>query len=203
MLEQTKEIVRSFNNIYGKTLVEPEILLPDNKLCSRLPGLDGNAKMSKSLGNCIYLADSEEEIEKKIMSMYTDPTHIKVEDPGHTENNPVFIYLEAFSKDSDFAKYWPEFKNLDELKKAYEKGGIGDMKVKRFLNNIMQDLLSPIRERRIYWTHHIPEVYQILKNGTEKARQKAIETTKEVKAAMGINYFEDDSWIKEQEDKFN
>ena len=203
MLEQTKEIVRSFNNIYGKTLVEPEILLPDNKLCSRLPGLDGNAKMSKSLGNCIYLADSEEEIEKKIMSMYTDPTHIKVEDPGHTENNPVFIYLEAFSKDSDFAKYWPEFKNLAELKKAYEKGGIGDMKVKRFLNNIMQDLLRPIRERRIYWTHHISEVYQILKNGTEKARQKAIETTKEVKAAMGINYFEDDSWIKEQEDKFN
>ena len=203
MLEQTKEIVRSFNNIYGKTLVEPEILLPKNKLCSRLPGLDGNAKMSKSLGNCIYLSDSEEEVKKKIMSMYTDPTHLKIEDPGHTENNPVFIYLEAFSNASHFAKYWPEFQNLDELKKAYEKGGIGDMKVKKFLNNVMEETLKPIRERRKYWENHIMEVYQILKDGTEKARQKAIETTKEVKAAMGINYFENNSWIKEQENKFN
>lgn len=203
MLEQTKEIVRSFNNIYGKTLVEPEILLPKNKLCSRLPGLDGNAKMSKSLGNCIYLSDSEEEVKKKIMSMYTDPTHLKVDDPGHTENNPVFIYLEAFSNASHFAKYWPEFQNLDELKKAYEKGGIGDMKVKKFLNNVMEETLKPIRERRKYWENHIMEVYQILKDGTEKARQKAIETTKEVKAAMGINYFENNSWIKEQENKFN
>lgn len=203
MLEQTKEIVRSFNNIYGKTLVEPEILLPKNKLCSRLPGLDGNAKMSKSLGNCIYLSDSEEEVKKKIMSMYTDPTHLKIEDPGHTENNPVFVYLEAFSNASHFAKYWPEFQNLDELKKAYEKGGIGDMKVKKFLNNVMEETLKPIRERRKYWENHIMEVYQILKDGTEKARQKAIETTKEVKAAMGINYFENNSWIKEQENKFN
>ena len=161
MLEQTKEIVRSFNNIYGKTLVEPEILLPKNKLCSRLPGLDGNAKMSKSLGNCIYLSDSEEEVKKKIMSMYTDPTHLKIEDPGHTENNPVFIYLEAFSNASHFAKYWPEFQNLDELKKAYEKGGIGDMKVKKFLNNVMEETLKPIRERRKYWENHIMEVYQI------------------------------------------
>ena len=203
MLEQTKEIVRSFNNIYGKTLVEPEILLPKNKLCSRLPGLDGNAKMSKSLGNCIYLSDSEEEVKKKIMSMYTDPTHLKVDDPGHTENNPVFIYLEAFANDSHFAKYWPEFQNLEELKKAYEKGGIGDMKVKKFLNDVMEETLKPIRERRKYWENHIMEVYQILKDGTEKARQKAIETTKEVKAAMGINYFENDSWIKEQKNKFN
>ncbi len=203
MIEQTKEIVKSFNNTYGNTLVKPEALLPENETCSRLPGLDGNAKMSKSLGNCIYLSDSKEVIEKKIMSMFTDPTHLKISDPGHTENNPVFTYLDAFCKDEHFTKYLPEYKNLDELKDHYRKGGLGDMKIKRFLNDVMQDTIGPIREKRNYWEKHIPEVYQIIKEGTNKARQKAIQTTNEVKAAMGINYFEDENWIKEQQEKFN
>ena len=176
MIEQTREIVHKFNSIYGETLVTPDILLPDNKACLRLPGIDGKAKMSKSLGNCIYLSDSEDEIKKKIMSMFTDPNHLRVEDPGNVEGNPVFIYLDAFCRDEHFEKYLPDYKNLDELKAHYTRGGLGDVKVKRFLNNVLQDELRPIRERRQEFAKDIPAVYKILEEGSRKAEAKAAQT---------------------------
>ena len=190
MLEQCREIVHRFNSIYGETLVEPNIMLPQNSACLRLPGLDGKAKMSKSLGNCIYLSDEPEEIKKKVMSMYTDPNHLRVEDPGDTENNPVFIYLDAFCKDEDFAEFLPEYKNLDELKAHYQRGGLGDVKVKKFLNNVIQKELAPIRERRKMWEQKTPEVYEILHKGSLEAKEIAAKTLENVKRAMKINYFE-------------
>ena len=190
MLEQCREIVHRFNSIYGETLVEPNIMLPQNRACLRLPGLDGKAKMSKSLGNCIYLSDEPEEIKKKVMSMYTDPNHLRVEDPGDTENNPVFIYLDAFCKDEDFAEFLPEYKNLDELKAHYQRGGLGDVKVKKFLNNVIQKELAPIRERRKMWEQKTPEVYEILHKGSLEAKEVAAKTLENVKCAMKINYFE-------------
>ena len=190
MLEQCREIVHRFNSIYGETLVEPNIMLPQNSACLRLPGLDGKAKMSKSLGNCIYLSDEPEEIKKKVMSMYTDPNHLRVEDPGDTENNPVFIYLDAFCKDEDFAEFLPEYKNLDELKVHYQRGGLGDVKVKKFLNNVIQKELAPIRERRKMWEQKKPEVYEILHKGSLEAKEVAAKTLENVKRAMKINYFE-------------
>lgn len=190
MLEQCREIVHRFNSIYGETLVEPNIMLPQNSACLRLPGLDGKAKMSKSLGNCIYLSDEPEEIKKKVMSMYTDPNHLRVEDPGDTENNPVFIYLDAFCKDEDFAEFLPEYKNLDELKAHYQRGGLGDVKVKKFLNNVIQKELAPIRERRKMWEQKTPEVYEILRKGSLEAKEVAAKTLENVKRAMKINYFE-------------
>lgn len=190
MLEQCREIVHRFNSIYGETLVEPNIMLPQNSACLRLPGLDGKAKMSKSLGNCIYLSDEPEEIKKKVMSMYTDPNHLRVEDPGDTENNPVFIYLDAFCKDEDFAEFLPEYKNLDELKAHYQRGGLGDVKVKKFLNNVIQKELAPIRERRKMWEQKKPEVYEILHKGSLEAKEVATKTLENVKRAMKINYFE-------------
>ena len=190
MLEQCREIVHSFNSIYGETLVEPQIILPDNKACLRLPGTDGKAKMSKSLGNCIYLSDDEETVRKKVMSMFTDPNHVRVEDPGKVEGNPVFVYLDAFSRPEHFEKFWPEYKNLDELKAHYQRGGLGDVKIKKFLNQVLQDELTPIRERRKQWEARLPEVYDILKKGTEKARAVAAQTMHDVRAAMKINYFE-------------
>ena len=202
MIEQTREIVHKFNSVYGETLVEPDILLPDNKACLRLPGIDGKAKMSKSLGNCIYLSDSEDEIKKKIMSMFTDPNHLKVEDPGQVEGNPVFIYLDAFCRDEHFEKYLPDYKNLDELKAHYTRGGLGDVKVKRFLNSVLQDELRPIRERRREIAKDIPAVYRILEEGSRKAEQKAAQTLAEMKRAMKINYFEDKELIAEQAERF-
>lgn len=202
MLEQAREIVNKFNTIYGETLVEPQILLPDNKACLRLPGTDGKAKMSKSLGNCIYLADTEEDVRKKVMSMYTDPNHLKVEDPGQVEGNTVFTYLDAFCKDEQFAEFLPDYANLDELKAHYRRGGLGDVKVKKFLNNVMQEELAPIRERRKYWEKNIPEVYDILKRGSEEAQKAAAETLKEVKASMRINYFEDGALINDTMKKY-
>ena len=202
MIEQTREIVHKFNSVYGDTLVEPDILLPDNKACLRLPGIDGKAKMSKSLGNCIYLSDSEDEIKKKIMSMFTDPNHLKVEDPGQVEGNPVFIYLDAFCRDEHFAAYLPDYKNLDELKAHYTRGGLGDVKVKRFLNSVLQDELRPIRERRKEIARDIPAVYRILEEGSRKAEQKAAQTLAEMKRAMKINYFEDKELIAEQAERF-
>ena len=190
MLEQCREIVHRFNSIYGETLVEPNIMLPQNSACLRLPGLDGKAKMSKSLGNCIYLSDEPEEIKKKVMSMYTDPNHLRVEDSGDTENNPVFIYLDAFCKDEDFAEFLPEYKNLDELKAHYQRGGLGDVKVKKFLNNVIQKELAPIRERRKMWEQKTPEVYEILRKGSLEAKEVAAKTLENVKRAMKINYFE-------------
>lgn len=190
MLEQCREIVHRFNSIYGETLVEPNIMLPQNSACLRLPGLDGKAKMSKSLGNCIYLSDEPEEIKKKVMSMYTDPNHLRVEDPGDTENNPVFIYLDAFCKDEDFAEFLPEYKNLNELKAHYQRGGLGDVKVKKFLNNVIQKELAPIRERRKMWEQKTPEVYEILHKGSLEAKEVAAKTLENVKRAMKINYFE-------------
>ena len=190
MLEQCREIVHRFNSIYGETLVEPNIMLPQNSACLRLPGLDGKAKMSKSLGNCIYLSDEPEEIKKKVMSMYTDPNHLRVEDPGDTENNPVFIYLDAFCKDEDFAEFLPEYKNLDELKAHYQRGGLGDVKVKKFLNNVIQKELAPIRERRKMWEQKPHEVYEILHKGSLEAKEVAAKTLENVKRAMKINYFE-------------
>lgn len=203
MLEQTKEIVRKFNSVYGDTLTEPDILLPDNKACLRLPGIDGKAKMSKSLNNCIYLSDTEEEVRKKIMSMFTDPNHLRVEDPGRVEGNPVFIYLDAFCKEEHFAEYLPEYQNLDELKAHYTRGGLGDVKVKKFLNAVMQEELSPIRERRKEFEKDIPSIYDILKDGSEKARQTAARTLADVKNAMKINYFEDKELIEEQRKRFS
>ena len=196
MLEQAREIVRRFNYIYGETLVEPEILLPDNAACLRLPGTDGKAKMSKSLGNCIYLSDTEADVKKKVMSMFTDPNHLRVEDPGNVDGNPVFIYLDAFCRPEHFAEFLPDYQNLDELKAHYQRGGLGDVKVKKFLNNVMQSELAPIRERRKYWEEHLTDVYDILKKGSEVAEAKAAETLKDVKAAMKINYFEDSSLLK-------
>ncbi len=190
MLEQAREIVRSFNGLYGETLVEPKAVLPENKSCLRLPGTDGMAKMSKSLGNCIYLSDSADEIKRKVMGMYTDPNHIKVTDAGDTKNNPTFIYLDAFSTDEHFAKYLPEYANLDELKAHYERGGLGDMKVKRLLNEVMQETLAPIRERREELAKDVPAIWDMLKAGSEKARAVASQTLAEVKRAMKINYFE-------------
>lgn len=202
MLEQTKEIVRKFNAVYGETLVEPEILLPDNQACLRLPGTDGKAKMSKSLGNCIYLSDSAEEVSKKIRGMYTDPNHLKVSDPGTIEGNTVFTYLDAFCKDEHFAKYLPEYENLDALKAHYQRGGLGDVKVKKFLNKVMEEELAPIRARRKEWEQRIPEVYEILERGSKKAQGLAAETLAEVKRAMKINYFEDKELIAEQSEKY-
>lgn len=196
MLEQTREIVRKFNEIYGETLVEPEIVLSTNKASLRLPGTDGKAKMSKSLGNCIYLSDEPEDIEKKIMSMYTDPTHLRKDDPGHVEGNPVFTYLDAFCRDEYFAEFLPEYKNLDELKAHYTRGGLGDVKVKRFLNKVMQAELAPIRERRHEWEKRLPDVADILEEGTKKAAAKADETLQKVRKAMRINYFEDGNLLK-------
>lgn len=196
MIEQCCEIVRKFNEVYGETLVEPKIVLPTNKSCLRLPGIDGKAKMSKSLGNCIYLSDTEEDTKKKVMSMFTDPTHLRREDPGHVEGNPVFTYLDAFCKDEYFAEYLPDYKNLDELKAHYQRGGLGDMVVKKFLNNVIQTELHPIRERRNDWEKRLPDVYEILKQGTAKARETAAQTLSEVKHAMRIDYFTDDNLLK-------
>ena len=202
MLEQTKEIVHKFNAVYGETLADPKIMLPDNQACMRLPGIDGKAKMSKSLGNCIYLSDTEADVKKKVMSMFTDPNHLRVEDPGKVEGNPVFIYLDAFCKDEYFAEFLPDYANLDELKAHYTRGGLGDVKVKKFLNNVMQAELSPIRERRAQWEKDIPTVFDILKEGSEKAEKVAAETLAEVRRSMKINYFEDKALIKEQVEKY-
>lgn len=190
MIEQCREIVHKFNTLYGETLVAPNIVLPKNAACLRLPGLDGKAKMSKSLGNCIYLSDEPEDVKKKIMSMFTDPNHLRVEDKGETENNPVFIYLDAFCKDEHFAEFLPEYQNLDELKAHYQRGGLGDVKVKKFLNNVIQSELEPIRTRRKEWETKVPEVYEILKTGTAKAREVASQTLTNVRKAMKINYFD-------------
>lgn len=203
MVEQTQEIVHKFNSIYGETLVMPKILLPDNENCQRLVGTDGKAKMSKSLGNTIYLSDDTETVKQKVMSMFTDPNHLRVQDPGNTKNNPVFIYLSCFAKDEHFAKYLPEYKNLDEMKAHYERGGLGDMKCKRFLFNVLEDTLTPIREKRKYYEERIDEVYNILLEGTKKANIKANKTLSRVRKAMKINYFENDSFVKEMENKFN
>lgn len=188
MIEQAREIVRSFNNLYGETLVEPKAVLPTNKTCLRLPGTDGKAKMSKSIGNCIYLSDESEDIRKKVMSMYTDPNHLRVEDPGDTENNPVFIYLEAFCNDEHFVKYLPEYKNLDELKAHYRRGGLGDVKVKKFLNNVLQEVLEPIRNRRKQLENNKEEIMQILFKGSDEARSAASKNLTALKKAMGIDY---------------
>ena len=202
MIEQAREIVRRFNGIYGDTLVEPEILLPDNAACMRLPGTDGKAKMSKSLGNCIYLSDSSEEVRKRVMSMYTDPDHIRVEDPGKVEGNTVFTYLDAFCRPEHFAQYWPDYSSLDELKTHYMRGGLGDVKVKKFLYAILEELLTPIRERRKEWEKDIPAVFEILKRGSEAARAVAANTLADVRSAMRINYFDDAELIAEQSRKF-
>ncbi|MCI6466529.1 MAG: tryptophan--tRNA ligase [Faecalicatena sp.] len=202
MLEQTKEIVRKFNSIYGDTLVEPDILLPENSACLRLPGIDGKAKMSKSLNNCIYLSEEPDEIKQKVFSMFTDPTHIKVTDPGKLEGNTVFTYLDAFCRPEYFAEFLPDYANLDELKAHYQRGGLGDMKVKRFLNNVLQAELEPIRNRRKEYQKDIPYVYEILKKGSEKAEQAAADTLRDVKEAMKINYFEDQELINTQSEKF-
>lgn len=203
MLEQTKEIVHKFNAVYGETLVDPEILLPSNKACLRLPGIDGKAKMSKSLGNCIYLSESEADVKKKVMSMFTDPDHIRIEDPGKLEGNTVFTYLDAFSNEGHFAEYLPEYANLNELKDHYKRGGLGDVKVKKFLNNVLQEELSPIRARRAEYEKNIEGVYEILKKGSEVAAETAAQTLSEVKAAMKINYFDDPAFLEEQIQKFN
>nr|WP_314460250.1 tryptophan--tRNA ligase [uncultured Clostridium sp.] len=202
MIEQTREIVRKFNSVYGEVLVEPDILLPDNQACLRLPGTDGKAKMSKSLGNCIYLSDSEDEVKKKVMSMYTDPNHLMVSDPGKVEGNTVFTYLDAFCREEDFKEYLPDYKNLDELKEHYQRGGLGDVKVKRFLNSVLQAELEPIRKRRKEYEADIPYVYQILKEGSRKAEAVAADTLKDVKEAMKINYFDDMELIGEQAKRF-
>lgn len=204
MVEQTREIVHKFNTVYNTdTLVMPDILLPTNDACRRLPGTDGKAKMSKSLGNCIYLSDTEEDVKKKVMSMYTDPNHLKVSDPGQVEGNTVFTYLDAFCKDEYFAEFWPDYKNLDEVKEHYKRGGLGDVKVKKFLNRVLEEELRPIRGRRKRWEQDIPAVYEILKSGSEKAERVAAQTLKEMRAAMKINYFDDAALIAEQSKKYN
>ena len=197
MLEQCKEIVHKFNTVYGETLTEPEIVLSSNKACLRLPGIDGKAKMSKSLGNCIYLSDEEDVVKKKIMSMFTDPNHLRVQDPGRVEGNPVFIYLDAFSRPEHFEEFLPEYQNLDELKAHYQRGGLGDVKVKKFLNNAMQAELGPIRERRKMWEQRTADVFDILKAGTEVAREKAAATLHDVRSSMRINYFEDQDFLNQ------
>ena len=196
MLEQCREIVRHFNAVYGDTLTEPEIILPKNQACLRLPGIDGKAKMSKSLGNCIYLSDEPDEIKTKIMSMFTDPTHLRREDPGHTEGNPVFIYLEAFCRPEHFAEFLPDYSELDELKAHYQRGGLGDVTVKKFLNNVLQSELAPIRERRRQWEQRLPEVCELLRLGSETAEKKAAETLRDVRRAMRIDYFENGNLMK-------
>ena len=201
MLEQCKEIVHKFNSVYGETLVDPDIMLPQNDACLRLPGTDGKAKMSKSLGNCIYLSDEPEDIKKKVMSMYTDPDHVRVEDPGKIEGNTVFTYLDAFSTEEHFAKFLPDYANLDELKAHYQRGGLGDVKVKKFLNNVLQDVLEPIRERRHYWEQRIPEVYEILRAGSKEAEAAAAATLHDVREAMRINYFDDEALMNQPYEK--
>lgn len=201
MLEQCKEIVHKFNSVYGETLVDPDIMLPQNDACLRLPGIDGKAKMSKSLGNCIYLSDEPEDIKKKVMSMYTDPNHVRVEDPGKIEGNTVFTYLDAFSTEEHFAKFLPDYANLDELKAHYKRGGLGDVKVKKFLNNVLQDVLEPIRERRHYWEQRIPEVYEILRAGSKEAEAAAAATLHDVREAMRINYFDDEALMNQPYEK--
>ncbi len=203
MIEQAREIARRFNGIYGETLVEPEILLPDNAACLRLPGTDGKAKMSKSLGNCIYLSDTAEELRQHVMGMYTDPDHLRVQDPGKIEGNTVFTYLDAFCKPEHFAAYLPDYPNLDELKAHYRRGGLGDVKVKKFLIAILEEELAPIRARRKEWEQNIPEVYRLLKEGSDAARAVAAETLADVRRAMKINYFEDAELIAEQARKFS
>ena len=201
MLEQCKEIVHKFNSVYGETLVDPDIMLPQNDACLRLPGIDGKAKMSKSLGNCIYLSDEPEDIKKKVMSMYTDPDHVRVDDPGKIEGNTVFTYLDAFSTEEHFAKFMPDYANLDELKAHYKRGGLGDVKVKKFLNNVLQDVLEPIRERRHYWEQRIPEVYEILRAGSKEAEAAAAATLHDVREAMRINYFDDEALMNQPYEK--
>lgn len=201
MLEQCKEIVHKFNSVYGETLVDPDIMLPQNDACLRLPGIDGKAKMSKSLGNCIYLSDEPEDIKKKVMSMYTDPNHVRVEDPGKIEGNTVFTYLDAFSTEEHFAKFLPDYANLDELKAHYKRGGLGDVKVKKFLNNVLQDVLEPIRDRRHYWEQRIPEVYEILRAGSKEAEAAAAATLHDVREAMRINYFDDEALMNQPYEK--
>ena len=203
MIEQTREIVRKFNSIYDEVLVEPEALLPENEVCMRLPGTDGKQKMSKSLGNCIYLSDTEADVKKKIMSMYTDPLHIQVSDPGHIEGNCVFTYLDAFSRPAHFEEYLPDYHNLEELKEHYKRGGLGDVKIKKFLNAVMQEELAPIRARRAEFEKDIPAVYDILKKGSDTARETAAKTLSEVKAAMRINYFDDSELIRAQSEKYS
>lgn len=202
MIELTREIVNRFNHIYGPTLVEPEILLPDNAVCMRLPGTDGKAKMSKSLGNCIYLSDTSKEVKKKVNSMYTDPEHLTIDSPGHLEGNCPFIYLEALSNDSHFAKYLPEYANLQALKDHYTRGGLGDGTVKKLLYNVLEELLAPIRERRAQFEADIPQVYEILRKGSEEARAVAARTLDEVRRAMKINYFDDAQLIAEQAKRY-
>lgn len=202
MLEQTNEIVRRFNHIYGNVLIEPKILLPDNQACMRLPGTDGKAKMSKSLGNCIYLSDSAKELKKKVNSMFTDPQHLTIDSPGHLEGNTVFTYLDAFCKDEDFERFLPDYKNLDEMKAHYCRGGLGDGTCKKFLLSVLNDRLEPIRERRHEWEQRIPEVVEILRKGTEAARERGMKTLAEVRNAMRIDYFEDPEFVKEQASKF-
>ena len=196
MLEQCKEIVHKFNSVYGETLTDPKIVLPENASCLRLPGIDGKAKMSKSLGNCIYLSEEPEEIRAKVMSMFTDPNHLRVSDPGKVEGNPVFIYLEAFSRPEHFAEFLPEYSGLEELEDHYRLGGLGDVKVKKFLNQVLQAELEPIRERRKYWEQRLPEVYEILREGSRTAREKASQTLQDVRHAMRIDYFENDNLLK-------
>lgn len=196
MLEQCKEIVHKFNSVYGETLTDPKIVLPENASCLRLPGIDGKAKMSKSLGNCIYLSEEPEEIRAKVMSMFTDPNHLRVSDPGKVEGNPVFIYLEAFSRPEHFAEFLPEYSGLEELEDHYRRGGLGDVKVKKFLNQVLQAELEPIRERRKYWEQRLPEVYEILREGSRTAREKASQTLQDVRHAMRIDYFENDNLLK-------
>ena len=204
MIEQTREIVRKFNTTYNcEVLVEPDALIPENSICSRLPGTDGKAKMSKSLGNCIYLSDTEKEVKEKVMSMFTDPTHIQINDPGHVEGNAVFTYLDAFATDEDFAEFCPDYKNLDEMKEHYQRGGLGDVKCKKLLLNVINKELAPIRARRAQFEKDIPAVYEILKKGTDIARETAAATLSEVKNAMRINYFDDSALIQGQQDKFN
>lgn len=202
MVEQTKEIVHKFNSVYGETLTEPEILLPTNQACMRLPGIDGKAKMSKSLGNCIYLSDTPDDVRKKIMSMYTDPDHIQISDPGKIEGNTVFTYLDAFCRPEHFERYLPDYADLDELKEHYQRGGLGDVKVKKFLNSVLQEELEPIRAKRKELEQDIPYVYNVLRRGTAAAKKKAEQTLSEVKAAMKINYFDDTELIKAQAEKY-
>ena len=202
MIEQCREIVHKFNSVYGEALVEPQILLPDNAACLRLPGIDGKAKMSKSLGNCIYLSEEPDSIKKKVMSMYTDPNHLRVEDPGQVEGNAVFTYLDAFAKDEHFAEFAPDYANLQEMKDHYKRGGLGDVKVKKFLNNVLQAELEPIRNRRKEFQKDIPYVYEVLKKGSEVAEQVAAQTLSDVKNAMKINYFDDKELIAMQSAKY-
>lgn len=202
MIEQTREIVHKFNTVYGETLVEPQVLLPENQACMRLPGTDGKAKMSKSLGNCIYLSEEPEEIKKKVMSMFTDPNHLRIEDPGSLEGNTVFTYLDAFCREEHFERYLPDYANLDELKAHYQGGGLGDVKVKKFLNNVLQEVLEPIRSRRKELQKDIPYIYEVLKKGSQEAEKTAAQTLDAVRSAMKINYFADAELIREQSEKF-